>query len=474
MPEIIKRFWSGRPLICIFSILLVIVACTSVDATVPAATENAQEPVSTLRPTRTAEPPTLSVPALPSNTAEPATLNPTSIPTPAPTQSRRPTALPSPTATLPFPKSFTFPAWVWNPDSAVLLVSLWDDARQNNSIIYLLNVATGENFEIFSSEDGWKSYWYENEMGLNIRAYYPLRSGSDPDHYYLHQVDIMTGEEHQLPLSTIYCDCWFSPDGRFTTQKVGELGAESVVIIDQATGQEISLADPFDGRYPDSIDLSWSFDSMLLAARYHDFDEVNPAIGLAIYTTDGRLYRAYPDVWNWAWAADGSHRILSIEGIYGNNGDPCILDLETNITECLSELTNWREENGIEKTGYYEWLPDGSGISFLYWNRAGERETGLCIIDISSREITCPINETHIFSAAIGPEVGGFPYLIGHQWSPDGHYIALAIDPFGPESDDRTLTQIATIARDGTQFHVWGFAGLWEAEWRPLLEPTED
>jgi hypothetical protein len=79
-----------------------------------------------------------------------------------------------------------------------------------------------------------------------------------------------------------------------------------------------------------------------------------------------------------------------------------------------------------------------------------------------------------IFSAAIGPEVGGFPYLIEHKWSPDGRYIALAIDPFGPGSDDRTLTQVATIARDGTQFHVWGFGGLWEAEWRPPVETTDD
>ena len=138
----------------------------------------------------------------------------------------------------------------------------------------------------------------------------------------------------------------------------------------------------------------------------------------------------------------------------------------------MSEVTSWRE-NGVDKTGYYEWLPDGSGISFLYWHRTGERKAGLCIIDITSRDISCPVNETHIFPAAIGPEVGGFPYLVGYKWSPDGRYIALAIDPFGPESDDRTLTQVATIARDGSQFYLWGFGGIWNAEWRPLIEVPE-
>jgi hypothetical protein len=53
---------------------------------------------------------------------------------------------------------------------------------------------------------------------------------------------------------------------------------------------------------------------------------------------------------------------------YGENDDPCVLDIETNTTDCLTQVTRWRE-NGIENTGYYQWLPDGSGISFLYWNR---------------------------------------------------------------------------------------------------------
>jgi hypothetical protein len=353
----------------------------------------------------------------------------------------------------------------------VLLAFLQDDEDRDKRVVSMLNAATGENFEILVSEDSWSMSWEQTESGLDLRLYNPLGSGKNPDHYYLHQVNVTTGEERQLPLSTIYGRGFLSPDGRFAAQTIGEPGAESVVIIDQESGQEITLDDPFDGRYPDDIDISWSVDSTLLALRFLDKDEINygpPSIGLAIYTPDGRIYRTYFDVWNWDWAADGSYQILTVEGDNFGNDMPCVLDLQTNTTDCLVEVSVWRE-NGIENTGYYEWLPDGSGISFLYWDRSN-RQAGLCIFELTSRIITCPINETHIFSAAIGPEVGGFPYLIEHKWSPDGRYIALAIDPFGPESDDRTLTQVATIARDGSQFHLWGFGGLWDAEWRPLIE----
>lgn len=336
----------------------------------------------------------------------------------------------------------------------------------------MINASTGEQFETFSPSEGfWHSDWLQTDNGLNF-IINKTSGDTTTARRFLHQVDLYTGEERVLPLGDFYGEGLFSPDRMFTAKVIGETGTESVVIIDHETGQEIMLADPFNGRFSDRIDMSWSADSALLSAEFNDFGGNGlrePSLGSAIFTTDGRIYRTYYDTRNWAWAPDGSYRLLTNEGDFWDNGEPCILDIETNVKDCLSEVTGWRE-NGIEKTGYYQWLPDGSGISFLYWDRTDERQAGLCIIDISSRDITCPVNETHIFSAAIGPEVGGFTYLVDYKWSPDGRYIALEIDPCGPECDDRTLTQVATIARDGSQFYLWGFGGLWDASWRPPLE----
>lgn len=427
------------------------------------------------------EPPTPSVPALtlvPTNTAFIAAAptatsipNPMPSPTVLPTETVRviraltppPSFTPHPSAT-PVPASFSFPTWVNDPQAAVLLAPLRSPTDRNQTAVSLLNAGTGERFDFWASEEYWHVKWLET--GLAFLLYQALESGRDPDDFYLHQIDTSSGLVSQLPLSTLYTGVSLAPGGHFAADIVDQ----TVLIIDLQTGQEITLDDPFNGRYPDHVSINWSVDGTLLAVQRVDWNEVNSLFGLAIYTADGRLYRYYAGVDSWAWAADGSYRLLTVIGSVFNNGEPCVLDIQVDTTDCLSEVTTWRENDGT--TGYYEWLPDGSGISFLYWNRGG-RTTGLCIMDLASREITCPINETILAPANLGADVGGVTYLVDYQWSADGRYLVLDIDPSPPEGDDRTLTQVATIARDGSQFHVWGFGLSWNAEWRPQIT-TED
>jgi hypothetical protein len=431
------------------------------------------------------EPPTPSVPTLtpvPPNTAFiAAALEPTALPTlvPTPSLTSLPTEIarfvpsltprPSSTPTPMIPTSYILPAWVNDPQAVVLLAPLRSPTDRDETVVSLLNAGTGERFDLWASEDYWHVKWSETtETGLALIFYPPWIIGDDHEDLYLHQVDINTGQMSQLPFSNINSEVQSAPGGYFAADTIDQ----AVIIIDQQTGQEITLNDPFNGRYPDYVTISWSVDGTLLAVQRYDRDDVNrgPAMtGLAIYTADGRLYRYYADVRSWAWAADGSYQLLNSVGDYFENGEPCILDIQANTMDCLSEVTVWRE-NGIEKTGYYQWLPDGSGISFLYWNHA-PRAAGLCIMNMISRDITCPVNETLLTPAYLG--AGAMTYIVDYQWSPDGRYLVLDIDPCGPECDDRTATQVTTIARDGSQFHVWGFGLSWNAEWRPQIA-TED
>lgn len=396
-------------------------------------------------------------------TAATSTPIPTPIPTSLPTETVRvirtstppPSFTPPPSAT-PVSASFTFPAWVNDPQATVLLTDLRSPTDRDETIISLLNAGTGERFDLWTSETYWDVAWRETETGLTIVI------ANKPE---LYQIDVKTGQVSQLPYSTVYPGIPFAPGGRFAA----EIEDQTVIILDQQTGQEITLDDPFNGRYPDYVDIDWSVDGTLLAVQRVDQNETTPLFGLAIYTADGRLYRYYADIDSWSWAADGSYRLLATVGYYFDTEERCILDIQVNTMDCLSEITTWRE-NGIARISGHQWLPNGNEISFIYWDR-DLRVSGLCFIDLISREITCPINETLLTDANLG--AGAMTWLVNHSWSSDGQYIAIDIDPCGPECDDGTLTQVATIARDGSQFHLWGFGSSWNAEWRPQITPEE-
>lgn len=450
--------------LCLLSSLLL--ACTPIEPTPTAATPLALAPVSTARWTATTTTvlatATATATAVPTNT--PTVMPPTATATPAETPTYRPTVTPRPTATPTPPYVYPLPAWVNDPAAAVILTALRVELNEGDGALSLLNAETGEQYDLFSTEESVNFGWQPTETTLSLRySFY--------GDFYMDVVDIATGQTSQLPRTKAFVPRYDTPDGRYTVEVNGDPGAEVAAIKDKETGQLTTLEDPFNGGYPDRVWPYWSVDGALLLVQRIKVVEAGidgiSESALTIYTADGRLYRYYANVDGWIWAADGSYRLLTYSGDPFENGTPCILDVQINTTTCLEEIVDWRESSGIENTGYYEWLPDGSGLSFIYWDRQ-PYHTGLCVIDITSRQINCPVNEGHLDPAVIGAEVGGRAWLVGYQWSPDGRYLALEISPYGPESDDGGLDQLATIASDGTNFRLWGFGGHM-AEWRPSL-----
>jgi hypothetical protein len=345
----------------------------------------------------------------------------------------------------------------------VILAGLYSEPNQGSGTVSLLNAESGERFDLFSSQRAPSLGWQPTETALALYySYYDEMEGE--------LVDIATGQTSRLPKAELLVPGQESADGRYRVQVTDQPGVDAVRIEDRQSGSVITVEDPFNGSYPDWTVAHWSADGLLLAVERGDWGEMGErTTGLAIHTADGQLYRSYTDTTNWSWAPDGSYRILFYPGYYFHTSDPCILDVQANSTECMGEIAAWLQEHGIANASFFQWLPDGSGMSFIYWNYE-TGQTGLCIMGIASRQINCPVNEHALGSAAIGVEEGGEGrvWLIRYQWSVDGRYISLVLNAFPPGAEDGNFLQLATIASDGGNFHLWGFGG-WEVVWRPSL-----
>lgn len=484
-------------LYCLFICLLAACAPTALpqptETAVTPNTRAATRPVTlaTPRPSSTPAPPIIF---FPTGTSTPL---PGPIPTLVPTHmpiSPVPTSTPRPTATrVSLPASYNLPPWVHDPQAAVLVTLLLNNADYefvDGLHIALLNIDSGEHFELqplneFASA-GWRHTGPDDAPVLNLRFWVPetpYEGHSEP-----FELDTSTGRLSQAAESYFgHRDREIAPGGRYMAEKIGQLGSEEAKIVDLESNQEIILFDPFNGHYRTGMRFEWSSDGSLLAVqrlkRWVEGEAATFSTDLAIYTVDGQLYRFYDGLYNWGWAPDGSSRLITTVEAYYINGEPCILDVQTSTTECLPEVVTWHESGlvnanaananaaniGVTNIDKYQWLPDSSGLSFIYWNEQA-RMGGHCILDLSTHDISCPVNETILAQANDRPIT--YSYVLQYEWSPDGRYIVLEINPYQPRMPNLILTKIATIARDGSDFRVWGFGStanyLAGSAWRPL------
>jgi Tol biopolymer transport system component len=285
-------------------------------------------------------------------------------------------------------------------------------------------------------------------------------SGPDRIPHPGRRVHITTGEVEEVPLNGIGSP-FLSPTGRYIAYRVRQdEGPQPFVVTveDRTTGQTVTLADPFGGNYPDSPAVLWSSSTDMLAVRSNSVPD-NPddplSFGLAVYTPDGRLFRRYYNLYGWGWGADGQSLLVSPDS---DTRQPCLVSLADNTLRCLDEINDWTADQSVELV-WFHLSPDGQQIAFNYWSDSENSRSGLCLLDLDSGDITCPID-----NATLGQDV----YLRRFTWSPDGRYLALLVDVTSPGSDDLTQAQLATIGIDGQQYRVWG-KSLSEAVWRPSL-----
>lgn len=361
--------------------------------------------------------------------------------TPAPTNTPRPTFTPSPTPTLAF---FDLPEWVADPTVNVLLLST-SDMRGRNNAVTLFNAQTGERFDIPVSEHLYPE-WVQADDGLYLDFGDSLFDDAPP--LAAHKINVLTEQLYQYapPVNvTSNARHFASPVGRYQVRVVEDENAPTVAtLINQEMGEEIELTDPFNNEFADGINVAWSFDGQIVAIeRFRRVEDPTARYGvraepaLAIFSQDGTLLAQYNDLDHTGlkWSPQLPYRLL-YPAYDLNEGPPCILDVLTGDYSCVETVAQWRDEQGIE-IGVFNWSPDGSKIGFVFWSRD---KSGFCYTELASEMISCPVtmDDLQLKEYLERFALAGLPayvYVIDYQWSPDGQYLALVINPHPPTSD---------------------------------------
>ncbi len=352
----------------------------------------------------------------------------------------------------------------------------------------LFNPQTGEQYDI-PVEGGPSLRWVQNEEGLYIRLGYP--SAWDAPTWLAEEIHAVTGQIHRLEgprelTPTPGVPPIPSPDGRYLARIFRAEGTPDVVyIIDQKSGEETELANPFDSQYSAISEIEWSPDGQMLAIeRTRSVDDPTAFMGkrsisaLAIYSPDGNRLAQYADVvgQHMEWSPTSPHRLLHPRAGLTTNS-PCILDVSANSYTCLDQIVTWREKQEVE-TYNYKWSPDGSKIGFIYWTESSE--SGFCYVELVSTAITCPITKEDF---QVDEYLEQFPrdgiprllYVQDYDWSPDGNYIILLVDPAPPGSDDGGQEAIAVVDSMGEILNLFVDGWHWfNYPWRPSIPaPSE-
>lgn len=378
--------------------------------------------------------------------------------TPVPTNTPRPTFTPPPTPTLAF---FDLPEWVTDPMVNVLLAGI--DERSHLRLS-LYNAETGERFDLpinLSSYDI-PSRWTITEEGFFIELHHYIPAGSQ--NRLVEEINLQTGEVRQLEIPHAFIpgvQRIISPGGRYTLHIVrNENLPPQVTIIDGTNDTRIDLSGPFSNYYKDSITARWSPDSKMVAIisdhRYEDLAQPSEH-ALSVYSASGEPLQEYENYFSHLnWSPTSPHQLL-VSRLDGDLQTPCILNFSEDAPICLERIINWRDQHEV-KIHQFRWSPDGNRVSFIYWNNE-TMNNGLCYLDLGNDEIVCPITSEHLQNEQ---------FVILHTWSPDGRYLVVDVNPWGPESHDGGFTSLAIVSSDGRSFQPLGdSAHVWA--WRPPI-----
>lgn len=368
-----------RPTVTPLQVSHVTLAATTIHAS--------STPVPTHTPTRQPE---IATPSLASATPF-ATPSPTksstatSTPLPAPTRTLRPTSTPSTTPVA----HIAWPNWVVDPETAVYMGFMYEGWGDDSGIPTLLNAATGERFVIELPYVD-RMAWIAAEEGLYLQLIRYQSSGRDNSEGFNEYVNMMTGELIRLPFGDesaprplpTMTPSFLSPENGSGVRY--EVGNHEVRLINETSGEQILLADPFNGRYSANMTLRWSGDGNYLGVWQND-----ETVGdFVVYGSNGTIAATYEHVGQPLWSPNSTPYLLYSDSYHEDR--LCLVQVANQIIDC-DPLTLWQQEN--ESKAYaYRWLPDGQSLAFLYGS-LDERRGGLCLFQLQNHEIHCLIDK---------------------------------------------------------------------------------
>ena len=221
-----------------------------------------------------------------------------------------------------------------------------------------------------------------------------------------------------------------------------------------------------------STDLAWGRDENGLYFEFTQNETVTVAYNRSnkipkyihrVYLATGDVIVLAPDTVSEVDSEfDINYRPVEQQGEEFGYTYPCIEGV------CFEEVLAWAEEASV-RVGMYELSKNGKMIEFVYWGYEPD-SSGLCQIEIENHALTCLLDESNFGE----PDNHGRIYYILEllDWSLGEEYLAFVANNWSPGGDDASTFQIATIAKDGSQFQIWGWSwGLEKVFWRPPINP---
>ncbi|WP_420629661.1 hypothetical protein [Candidatus Leptofilum sp.] len=397
---------------------------------------------------------------------------PTAITTLVSTATAVPTTQPAPTPTA-TPITIPLPAWLSDPATPVVVSAIKAGIYDETLHLHFLNLETGEAFELPLAE-GRRDLVYQWETNT-LFSYWQSIPDTDPKAWEHTALDLTTGIIIQKLEDAPMKDRRLSPDGQHLARmewispwdvEEGEPFGMQMLHIEDVNGNIVTLDDPVEPEFDnDRPDLKWSPDGryLMVIHRHQDNPDVYEFCTITtFFTNQGELVGSY-DGLHGDWATDGSSRVQ-----YRSFGEICWFDVAVGSeTSCNGASSRWADERGYT-TDKYQLSPDGTRLSFIYWRTPPALldgfDSGVCFVQLSDDAVVCPTDAV----ADTFPEANG-PYLLEANWSPNGEFLQILVDPGGLSSSDRTMMAMAVIAADGSNF-FWLGPAYWGdsvAKWRP-------
>ncbi len=328
--------------------------------------------------------------------------------TPAYSQSGRPTHTPTTTPL----SSLTLPDWVNDPEANIISVSASQDNRLCCDHEALLNVTTGEQFIIDPPYPIFVN-WLTTDEGVFLS--FTRNSGSASDGFY-ELVNIETGELTRYALHDPDLPRVQPITNLTQTNGAGvsfHLSTEhNLVSHDTDTYQietitQIVLDNPSEQVYKtiayyrniDDLTVKWVGAGQYITISYSSLEKSDPRSGV---NEDRLVTRAV--TFNTLGERRSSIAVLgdksSIQWAPGTR--PQFIYRSTDKTICLAEIDGegrdcdsipaWESEQHSTVTEY-GWSQDGQQIILLYRRDDDNLRGGLCLFDIESSTIDCPLEE---------------------------------------------------------------------------------
>jgi hypothetical protein len=384
---------------------------------------------------------------------------------------------------------YTFPSWMSDPSTNILVAHTLNEFKNNNGITFY-DAATQEKFEIGIPENTKGYFWYDNAHfgfladDLKTMQLVDLNSGQTIEEpippetlrlwNYNREIHPYT-DKNIMAFELIHTDLNnggllfqqtkykrnISKDGAFFASVNGE-NRNMIAATDIETTQTAWEYIAPNGYFVTNFAWSPTDENQLVfvLGMKDQNNEIN-LLSTRLFIVDvfhKKILRTYEgDFGEIEWSTDGkmilftNSKLLFRNFGLGFTEAPCFYYIETGIKRCLRNIPQVSHPGyDFKTTAVYQWGPGGENIFFTYLFLMHEMpfswSGNLCIYNLNDGQIHCPTQGlTELRENSI----------VGYSISPDQKYIHFCFSDSSVLNDYEGTSRDAIIKIDGTGFFSW-------------------